>query len=303
MAIHDASDVATLLGTPEQSTRINNFVWVYLSQVVRNPGLWTATHYPQQLCWELLNRYPECLKEVQQIVSTAWIPERDLRWLTDSDRQVSWVHWYIKTPMRQAQTAPPAGGAGNAVIEEYIPHHLTGSNRTIALIDYWSSRATEHPFGRRAAIQAMESAWSRQQAADRRFDWLDSEDGADRRAYFWEKLLQHFPVLQNGRPLPESHGTLLNALDDPRIHPSELTLFNQKTKGLFQQQQRRASSTGRRQCNFVLQEKTVSKLEKLARKHGITRTEVIDLLIQEETANPVHTTERLRRIRALTSHA
>lgn len=302
MAIHDTSNVTTLLGTPTPSARIDNFVWVYLCQVVQVPDLWTATRYPQQACWDLLNQYQECLREVQRVVNTAWIPDRDLRWITDQDRQISWVQWYIRASMLNAQMNSPTVGVRTELFEASIPYHLTGSNRSVALIDYWSSRTTQHPFGRRAAIQAMESAWSQQQTADRRFDWLDADDGADRRMYFWEKLFQRFPTLLSDRPPPESHEALLNALDGLSIHPSDLTLFNQKARGLFQQQQRRANSVERRQCNFVLHEKTISKLEKLARKFGITRTEVIELLIQQEASNPVHTEERLRRLSALTTH-
>lgn len=298
MAIHDQYDVATLLGTPELSTRVDNFVWTYLSQVVPNPDLWNSTCFPRQICWELLNHNPMCLQDVRRVVSSAWIPERDLNWITDSFRQATWVQRYVKAAMQQAQTAFQAGAV---LVEERIPLHLTGASRSLALMDYWSARSSEYMDRRRQAIQATEIDWSRQRAADRPFDWLDVEDLGERRMYFWGRLIQRFPGPVSNRPAPESHESLLVALDQCGVHPSDLKLFSQKTRELFQQQLRRGSSAGRRQCNFVLQDKTINMLEKLARAHGITRTEVIEFLIQDEAKNPVHTTERLRKIHALTA--
>lgn len=298
MAIHERYDVATLLGTPELSLRVDNFVWTYLSQVVPNPDLWNSTCFPRQMCWELLNDNPLCLQDVRRVVNSGWIPERELIWITDSLRQAVWVQRYVQAAMQYAQSASQAGAV---LIEGRIPLHLTGASRSVALMDYWSARSFEYMERRRESIKATEIEWARQTAADRSFDWLDVEDLGERRMYFWGRLMQSFPGLVGNRPAPESHESLLVALDQCGVHPSDLKLFTQRARALFQQQVRRASSVGRRQCNFVLQDKTINILEKLAREHGITRTEVIEFLIQDEAKNPVHTKERLRKIRALTA--
>lgn len=302
MAIQDQDDIAALLGTPEQCTRVNNFVWISLCQAGVAPQLWQTTHCPQQQCCEILRNYPALLGPLKNAVHSAWIPDRDFSWLTDSERQFFWVQRYIKSAMQHAQTNLPIGSAASLLFDDRIPHHLTGSSRSIALVDYWASRTVGDMSLRRNAVLIMESAWRHQQNSDRRFDWLDGEGGDHRRIWFWEKLLHHLKMVPMDNPPPISHDTLLIIIDQLVIHPAELTLFNQKARGQFQQQQRRASSKGKRQCNFVLQERTISKLDSLARKFGITRTDVIEFLIQQEALNPVHTTERLRRLSALTTH-
>lgn len=55
------------------------------------------------------------------------------------------------------------------------------------------------------------------------------------------------------------------------------------------------NSKNKRQCNFVLAEKTVSKLEKLAAKHHLTRTEIIELIINAEAEKGTYIRERLSR--------
>lgn len=302
MAIRFQDDIAALLGTPEQCTRVDNFVWISLCQAGVNPQLWQTTHFPQQQCCEILRKDPTLLESLKFAVYSTWIPDRDLSWLTDSERQVSWVERYIKSAMQPAQTNFPSGPAAWVLFDDRIPHHLTGSSRAIALVDYWSYCSVADMSQRRNAVKSMEIAWCHQQKLDRSFDWLDGEGGDHRRIWFWEKLLHHFTIVPRDNPPPNSHGSLLSIIDQLGIYPAELTLFNQKARGQFQQQQRRASSKGKRQCNFVLQERTISKLDSLARKFGITRTDVIELLIQQEALNPVHTTERLRRLSALTTH-
>lgn len=301
MAIRFRDDIPALLGTPEQCARVDNFVWIRLCQIGVAPQLWQTTHFPQQQCCEILRNRPDLLELLKFAVHSAWIPDRDLSWLTDSERQVSWVQRYIEFAMQLAQTNVPTGTAAWLLIDNQIPHHLTGSSRAIALVDYWSCSFVDMS-QRRNAVKSMEIAWCHQQKLDRRFDWLDGEGEDHRRIWFWEKLLHHFPMVPRDNLPPNSHCTLLNIIDQLGIHPADITLFNQKARGQFQQQQRRASSTGKRQCNFVLQERTISKLDSLARKFGITRTDVIELLIQQEALNPVHTTERLRRLSALTTH-
>lgn len=298
MSIRGLHPVVDLLGASAQPARVENFVWVYFAQVGSDSSMWGSTAFPEQRCQELLTARPDVLQHLQGVLNHSWLPERDLCWLNDSNRQVFWVQRYIAGAM-QAWRDLDVGKNAPLLNEQQIPHHLCGASRTTALVDYWASCSVVDMNIRREAVLQAERGWNRQLRTDRRFDWLQGADGAGRRARFWERLISHLGLPLDQMPVPEGHDWLLNAIDRLGAHPDAVTLFNQKARKDFQQQQRRANNANRSQCNFELEAATVAKLKALARKYDISQAAVIELLVREESERPFHIPEKLRRTREL----
>ncbi|MBN8503069.1 MAG: hypothetical protein J0L58_01215 [Burkholderiales bacterium] len=282
MAVNDGFDMCGLIGLPERSTRVENFVWVYLAQMSPTADFLDSTTLPDRHCWGYLNAQQLVLSQIRYAVQTNWIPDGDLSWLTDDVRQCGWVQLYIARAMQAAKAIAPPERIVYVLMEERIPVHLDGADRSVALVDYWSSCIPGDLNQRRLAVNQLRADWLRQVKADQRLAWLDSEDAEDRRAWFLERLKASLPLIQSQLAVPKNHGALLNLLSYLQIHPAELELLNIKAKRDFLQQVRRATNANKRQCNFVLDERTVVKLKGLARKYGVPQTAVIEMLIQEE---------------------
>lgn len=52
--------------------------------------------------------------------------------------------------------------------------------------------------------------------------------------------------------------------------------------------------TGKKQYNFILSDKTIKRLDNLADKHNLKRTQVLDILLQMEEEKGIYIPERLK---------
>lgn len=294
MAINGGYDICGLLGVPRRSVRVECFAWLYAAQVSPSEVFLSSTSLPERQCWDLLNAQVPLREKIQNAVHMQWIPEADIGWISADTRQSGWIQRYIASAMRAPSGSAASGNNISGLREDWIPTHLLGANRSVALVDYWLAHMTCNVSLRHSEVKKLQTKWLQQVRADQRFAWLESDDADVRRAIYWRKLTEGSQWIRERFPEPRSHADLLSVLDIPEINPAELELVNIKTKRHFQQQIRRAKNTDKRQCNFLLDAKTVAKLEALARKHGIPRTSVIEMLIQEEAVRNVLIPERLR---------
>ena len=58
----------------------------------------------------------------------------------------------------------------------------------------------------------------------------------------------------------------------------------------------RAKQNGKNQYNFILSDRAISRLDKLAKKHEIKRTEVLEILLKMEEENEHYILKHLNRL-------
>ncbi len=63
-------------------------------------------------------------------------------------------------------------------------------------------------------------------------------------------------------------------------------------KKRWSQNKYRAKLTGKKQYNFILSEKAINRLDKLAGKYDLRRTEVLEILLQMEEEKGIYIPER-----------
>ena len=147
----------------------------------------------------------------------------------------------------------------------------------------------------------MQLDWQNFIKADKFFAWLNNDDSEKKRASFWVWLEFRDMKFTQSQPEFQSHEELLIFFDNPRFSDADKEVLSQNFRKIWNQQKNREELNGKKQCNFVLAEKTISNLKMLAQKHGLTRTEIIELIIDSEAKNEIYISERLRRINALKS--
>ena len=228
-------------------------------------------------------------------IQNKFIPENNTIWIDGNIRQLKFLTIQagsIPGPIafnHHQNTLPPSYWA-----PINIPHHLLGRDRGIAIFDYIAS---SHPNVESIIYYSnyLNTEWTKIKKSDSIFDWINDIDFAKKIDFFsfWLSNNKQFNT-----PTPHSfntHNDLLEYFDNPYFREEIKILINQNFRKAWGQRKRREEQNGKRQCNFVLSEEIIKKLEFLALKHGLTRTEVIEILIDSEKKKEIHITERLNR--------
>ena len=230
------------------------------------------------------------------------VPAQHLDWINDSYRQFSWIVNYIAN-IRKSNTNQIEKNLTPIFHKtlELMPHHLLGRERSIAYVDYWIvnsfadlSTAIQH-------CNKMNHTWTHLTNSDRLFSWVDGVDAEDKRECFLKFLKKKHPYETSDIHKFNSHEDLLIYFDNPAIARDTKELYSQSVRKIWNQQVRRDRKKDKKQCNFELSLTTIQKLDALSKKHGLSRTEIIQTLIDSEYRNSLHISKKLDRKLLLTT--
>jgi len=308
MAVHIKDDLSSIIETDINSNRINSFVWISIAVINSyftnlNPD---STDL-RKLMADHLKNDQNTAYNVRVAIKKCFIPDQDLKWITNSRRQALWIEQYIASAITQVRPSssnhiPTTSKPSLSEIWGFsIPFHLLEKNRSTALFDYWTSTTFSRMQDSIEQSKSMQLAWQNFIKADKIFAWLDADDAEKKRASFWAWLELRDNTITQSQPQFHSHEELLIFFDNPRFSDSDKEVLSQNYRKIWNQQKNREESNEKKQCNFVLSEKTISNLKMLAQKHGLTRTEIVELIIDSEAKDEIYISERLRRINALKS--
>lgn len=307
MAVKFNDELSKIIGIDLVSDRVTNLVWIAVAHLDVNYCKSNFKRFSRDQISEILNANPALKNSAKYCFSKELIPSSELNWLNESQRQANFIESILISNLTQVNltqyqnTHLTESGMFpiSPVFPLGIPYELMGAERSIALIDYFLSFTSGGIKERREITKTFLLAWENQQEIDKEFDWFKKDDAQERLDFFWEWLKTKAPHLTYNRVSFQKHDDLLSCFDFFHNDASFKTLLIQNFKKVWNQKQLRARSKGKKQCNFVLSEKTVSKLEKLAAKHHLTRTEIIELLINAEAEKETYIRERLSRSQLL----
>lgn len=303
MAIKDLDKLTEIIGAEAYSSRTVSFVWISVAQKDQYfTSIKSISASSRDLIADYLKQYQNTTQEIRHSLQTSQIPEHCLNWVIDSHRQSHWIEKNLASHISSNRyTLNQTTLLPTPVPPLNIPHNLLGRNRSIAIFDYWASTAPSTMRDKINFCQSLQLAWHNYTRTDRFFAWLEDGDTERKREFFWGWLKSknhHFGHEQ--APL-QNHEDLLIFFDRTTFNESDKELFSTKAKKAWDQQERRNNSKDKKQCNFILSENTISKLKMLAHKHGLTRTAIIELVIESEAKNEHHISERMHRMSALTN--
>lgn len=301
MAITRNDELSKIIGIETVSDRVTNLVWIAAAHLDINYRQINFKRSSRDQIADILNAHQVLKDSAASCFKRELIPSSELTWINNSQRQANFIERLLIGNLTQVNLTQYQGmhlkTSGTAPVSPVflhaIPYELMGAERSIALIDYFLCFTSGGIQERIEIIKKIQLAWENQREKDKEFDWFKKDNSQERIGFFWEWLKTKAPQLTHNRASFQNHDELLSCFDFYDA-PSK-TLLIQNFKKTWNQKQLRVRSKGKKQCNFVLSEGTVSKLESLSKKYGLTRTEIIELLIDSEAAHQHYISERIRR--------
>jgi len=306
MALQFTDTLTNILGTMANSTRAESLAWVLAGQ--RNEALLNQhPNWPnhRDLIAQNLKADSHLATEVKKCLASRTIPDRHLNWIDGSLRQSLWIEKTIPAPLNNGRSLFDGFASGPIPIPQpntlapRIPYHLVGKNRSIGIIDYWTG-VTSQPLDEWVnKCQQLQIYWEGYTKLDPLFKWLDDADAERKRDFFWGWLGAKDYTLTLGRPKFQNHEEVLIFFDDARFSTIDKDFLSKNAKKTWNQREARESSKDKKQCNLIISRAATEKLKKLAQKHGLTRSEIIELLIESEAKNEIYISGRLQRVSLL----
>ena len=297
MAIHDEDKLSGILLSNIHDKRSECLAWLFAAQLNGklaefNPG-WPGH---RNAIASTLETDKNSILAIQQALAERMIPEQNLQWLDNSVRQSTWIRYHIKDCFVRSS----AGFLQNNGPRDYfdtvlVPTHLQGNDCSIALIDYYSHQTSTSLKEAISNLEQLNQKWIFNTAGDKYFAWINKESAEERVAYFWSWTLGKIPQRSFQWKPPEDYEQLLCALDSFNLGIQDKELYGTKARKSWAQQEKRISSKDKKQCNLWLTTKNIERLKQLSEAHKLTRTELIELLIESESRNPFHINVRLQR--------
>ena len=207
-----------------------------------------------------------------------FLPEQSLQWITNKKRQNAFL-------MKKLIEKNEFNYTG-------IPDNLTGRDLTIAAIDIWQIDKTK----KSEIINQMRSEWETHTESDHLFKWFDDPDEKEKLNTAWEITKNKYSFLVFHQNQPQERDDFIILLDSILITTPEKILLMNSIKKRWSQNKYRAKNTGKKQYNFILSDKTIKRLDKLADKHDLKRTQVLDILLKMEEEKGIYIQERLKQL-------
>lgn len=301
MAITCNDELSKIIGIETVSDRVTNLVWIAAAHLDINYRQINFKRLSRDHIANNLNAHPVLKNSAASCFKRELIPSGELTWINGNQRQANFIEHLLIGNLTQVNLTqyqdmhPRTSGTApvSPVFLHAIPYELMGAERSIALIDYFLCFTSGGIKERIEITKNFRLEWEKQREKDKEFDWFKKDNSQQRIDFFWEWLKTKAPQLTHNRASFQNHDELLSCFDFYDA-PSK-TLLIQNFKKTWNQKQLRVRSKGKKQCNFVLSEGTVSKLESLSKRYDLTRTEIIELLIDSEAAHRHYISERLQR--------
>jgi hypothetical protein len=276
------------LGGESPNNRNDIWLWLYLNV------MWFARLDPDRcngstmragLAEYVLSKAAVTKESIRLARDSYLVPDEYLKWITAENRQLQWL-----SPEIEKLT-----GAKHKLSKL---SRVLNRERLVGMIDIWNTGIERKIEG----LERLQASWDRHIKQDHAFEWFeDKKYGQKRCAVAWEWLFTNKPRFTRFSPPIENHNDLLIFFDNKHFGDAEKTLFIAAVKKRWngEQSREKMKANKKKQCNFVLSEKAIRRLDKLAETHDLTRTQIVEILIQMEADGGSHVTDRLKVLRNL----
>lgn len=280
MAVHYTDLLARILEDKTASHRRDLWLWFWLTGHGANLGSYAESrmgmrdkmaHYLNQNAWLTPRARDDKNKQL--------LPERQLDWLNEGSRQIEWIY---------QKFTQYAGYNWNNT-----PQDVFGKDRLILIIDLWQVDTTQ----KKLTLDSLKIQWNAHKSGDKTYKWFKDDDKKSALAWDWLNKNTSFTALHS-KPF-ETYEDLLIFFDSANLTTEQKTLYIDRIKKRWSQQKYRESLIGKAQYNFVLSDKAVANLDKLASFHEISRAKILEILLEMETEKNGYIPERIRILKLL----
>lgn len=280
MAVHYTDLLARILEDKTASHRRDLWLWFWLTGHGANLGSYAESrmgmrdkmaHYLNQNAWLTPRAIDDKNKQL--------LPERQLDWLNEGSRQIEWAY--------QKFTQYVGYNWNNT------PQDIFGKDRLILIIDLWQVDTTQ----KKLTLDSLKIQWNTHKSGDKTYKWFKDDDKKSALAWDWLNKNTSFTVLHS-KPF-ETYEDLLIFFDSANLMTEQKTLYIDRIKKRWSQQKYRENLIGKAQYNFVLSDKAIANLDKLASLHEIGRAKILEILLEMETEKNGYIPERIRILKLL----
>ncbi|WP_258023458.1 hypothetical protein [Pseudomonas aeruginosa] len=277
MAIHINDKLQRTFRGLNADSRFTTWLWffikfhspqAYLGEF-RSPGM-------RDRMAEVINQDPHRADFIEAQSAISLLPAQSLQWITNDKRQ----NIFLIRKLAEKN--------GNNYLVSSA--NLTGRDLTIATIDTWQTDQTQ----KSALVSQIKWEWELHTSSDHMFKWFDDADEREKLNTAWEIAKNKYSsLLFQQTPFQEKNDFII-FFDSQFLTASDKTLLMESIKKRWSQNKYRAKMTGKKQYNFILSDKTIKRLDNLADKHNLKRTQVLDILLQMEEEKGIYIPERLK---------
>ena len=269
--------LSVLLKEKSLDRRRDIWLWFYLA--LRD----TAVYHPENITPATMrDRIAESIEEfgvtrdqVRGHQNYLLIPEKHFSWISESERQLSWIKRKLTREIVDERINSPT---------------LSERDLLIATIDC----AESPPREKTSFLANLKRAWDEQQQLDQQWDWIKERSERDACLHIWEWLSKHLSIQVFPNPRPESHQRLLQALDTFTWSAIERAHCIATVRRLWRQKIRRQEAKGKKQYNFILSDKAIKRLDRFCKDHELSRPRVLEILLQMEGEKDLYLKEQIR---------
>lgn len=275
MAICLSDNLAKITGETSTDNRFTNWLWLLLKTQIpaEDPGEFNSPNMRDRIA-EVLTRTPWIMDHIVRGKDSMLVDKKYLNWIIDSKRQRIWIE--SKTNM-------------GPYLTNELRTLLSNRELSILMIDHTGDLQTQ----KYIFVSNLRHSWELQEKEDHAFDWFKEEE-EEKCRFAWDFLCK------------KSHELLLTgekfrSLDDlitytyikrPSKELIELLVKNAKSR--WSQRKYRNKQAGKKQYNFILSDSAIKRLDKLAEKYDLKRTQILEILLQMEAEEGIYLPKKIK---------
>ncbi|NWB64204.1 hypothetical protein [Pseudomonas sp. F1002] len=218
---------------------------------------------------------------IEQQKNALFLTDASLQWITDDTRQLKWV---------LQRVSERAGFHSHNLLQ-----NLTGRELVIATIDIWAIELMQ----KANEIINISNLWNQHKQSDYIFRWFINPEESEKYQLAWELISKKTPFLTAYKEPFNNYQELLIFFDLTNFREAEKTICVDSIKKRWSQNKYREKNTGKKQYNFLLSDKSINILDKLAATHELKRAKILEILIQMESEKGIYIAEKLKILRDL----
>jgi hypothetical protein len=276
MADHRNDKLAKALSGINADNRFTTWLWFFIKSQfpqanlgeLKSPGM-------RDRMAEIISQAPQRARFIEDQSALFLLPEQDLQWITNNRRQ----NIFLVRKLAEKN--------GNNYL---TTTNLTGRDLTIATIDTWPIDKSQ----KSALVTQISFYWKNQIYTDQIFNWFDGAEENEKIRLACELIPKKFSSPPPYTSQPQTKEDLLIYFDIPCFSASEKELLVNLVKKRWGQKKYRAKMIGKNQYNFILSDNAIRRLDKLADKHEMKRTQILEILLQMEDEKGIYIPERIK---------
>ena len=284
MAVNFSKDaLSKVLQETARSKRFDTWLWFYLEG--RGANLDQGYFYASGMRGYIAARItsmPGMADEINGISGATLLPDEMLEWIGESERQCQWLVSFLKSNKSNWLINPPV--------------RLLNRNLVVAMIDMLGLDI----LSKKNVVELMRYSWVEHIKNDGDLLWFKGDDEEEKcvLASNWiRKKDGGSSVLQVNQI--RNHQELLMYFDRFDFSYDKKLLCLSAVKKSWSQKKYRENLTGKKQCNFILSDRAINRLDKLAKKYDLKRVDVLEILLQMESERNLYIVEKMKIFKGL----